>query len=86
LTNKKLEIMKQNLRFLLSEPFGGLKKDTLDELENVVKDFSVSFSRFCARNYELVSFDLWESRDVPVRYTTEELYNNFIKSYDKKSN
>ena len=81
--NKLREKFRQRLLGQLSD------EKTEVDINNAVevcKDFSVSFSRFCARNYELVSFDLWESRDVPVRYTTEELYNKFIKSYDKKSN
>jgi hypothetical protein len=79
--------MKQNLRFLLNEPFGGLKKDTLDELENVVKNFSVSFSLFCAENYIHLHSDRWiKYLGDDKEFETEELYNKFIESYDKKSN
>ncbi len=74
--------MKQNLRFLLSEPFGGLKKNSLDELEKVVKDFSVSFSLFCAENFNKLRKDTYWCYNLKREFTTEELYDKFIENYD----
>lgn len=77
--------MKKDLRFLLCEPFGGLRKETVDDLENVVKDFSVSFNLFCAKNYFYQYENIWKNY-VGTSFTTEELYNKFVEGYDKKSN
>jgi hypothetical protein len=75
--------MKKDLRFLLCEPFGGLPKDTVDELENVVKDFSVSFSLFCAENYTHNSDSNYWWNSFGVRYTTEQLFDLFIEDYER---
>jgi hypothetical protein len=78
--------MNQNIRYLLAEPFDGLNKDTLDMLESVVKDFSVSFSVFCAKNYKVFKVRghpiVWEGT-MNKRYTTEELYDKFLEDYGK---
>jgi hypothetical protein len=77
--------MKQDLRYLLTEPFDGLNKDTLNVLENVVKDFSVSFSVFCAKNYKVFKVIgcpiVWEGT-MNKTYTTEELYDKFVKEIE----
>lgn len=82
--------MKKDLRFLLCEPFGGLRKNTVDELENVVTDFTLSFVYFLRQNYSTVerweNFPLennkWRCYDTDKEFTTEELFNIFIESYD----
>jgi len=75
-------IMKKDLRFLLCEPFGGLKKDTVDELENVVKDFILSFLTFLRENYSMENEGFYyDARGN--EYTDEELYNIFIESYGR---
>lgn len=50
----------------------------VDLLDNSLKDFSTSFSVFCARNFIFVNGNIWISSDIPKEYTTEELYNMFI--------
>lgn len=45
------------LREKLAYPFDGLRTETLDELENVVKDFSLSFISFLRENYSTLDSD-----------------------------
>jgi len=40
---------------------------------------------FCAKNYDLIGFDLWECKDIPTTHTTEELYNKFIENYEAET-
>lgn len=83
--------MKKDLRFLLCEPFDGLRKETVDELENVVKDFSLSFISFLRENYStserwesiFLENNIWRCYDTDKKYTAEELYTIFIESYEK---
>lgn len=85
--------MKTNkLRFLLCEPFGGLRKDTVDELENVVKCFSVSFLAFIRENYHSDT-EAWSFNKLPIGFyqdkitydiiSVEELFNMFVESYER---
>lgn len=70
-----------NLREKLAEPFGGLRKDTLDELETVVKDCMIDFTLFCAENYipmRIIGEVVWDG-NKNQRYTTEQLMTIYLK-------
>ena len=54
----------------------------IDNAYGVCKYFSVAFSLFCAENYTHNSDSNFWWNGFGVRYTTEEIFNIFIESYD----
>ena len=82
--NKLREQFRQKLLGQLSD--ANTEVDINNAVE-VFKDFSISFSLFCAENYIHLHSDRWiKYLGDDKEFETEELYNKFIESYDKKSN
>jgi hypothetical protein len=75
--------MKQDLRFLLTEPFGGLRKETLDKLEVVVKQEILYFYLFCEKyslkNKNIYGDTLHAKSKYDDVFTTEELLTIYLE-------
>lgn len=53
-------------------------KANVNNAVEVCKNFSLFFSLFYARNYKHLGGGIWESRDIPKKYITTELFSIFI--------
>ena len=76
--------LKEVLRFKMLGQLSHEKTELdIESAYDICKDFSVYFSLFCAENYTHNSDSNFWWDGFGVRYTTEELFNIFIESYEQ---
>jgi hypothetical protein len=74
------------IREKLCQPFGGLKTETLNELEVVVDDFAIGFAHFLAEHTYSCYESGWSNDFGNKELTTKELLKIYKKekSYDTR--
>ena len=67
------------LKQKLCKPFGGLKTETVNELEVIVDDFTIGFTEWLANSYYSYNFGIkmFEHRNKEIYKTTKDLLQMF---------
>ena len=72
------------LKEKLCEPFGGLKTETVNELEQIADEFAIDFAEWCDENYfRIGSTSFWAESlfdEKAIAYKTEELLEIYKKT------
>lgn len=63
--------MKKDLRFLLAEPFGGLTKETLNELEASVKHYTADVIKYTIANMFNGNLTGLKASEIIEKYESE---------------
>ena len=72
------------LRQKLCDPFGGLRTETADQLEQIADEHAIQFAKWCVYYTYHESFDCWIKNDnlKAERFTSNELICKFKKEKD----